>query len=101
VTTLPETTKDIRCDSETHKLHFGNGIVSCELREVWSFEVSGMNILDKWLGSRTRKGIGRAASKSATPLDRIRPEEWEDEWNDELLDLLRVLTKTLELAPVQ
>jgi len=60
-----------------------------------------MNILDKWLGSRTRKGIGRAASKSATPLDRIRPEEWEDEWNDELLDLLRVLTKTLELAPAQ
>lgn len=101
VTTLPETTKDIRYDSETHELHIGDGIVSGVLPEVWSFEVSGMNILDKWLGSRTRKGIGRAASKSATPLDRIRPEEWEDEWNDELLDLLRVLTKTLELAPAQ
>src|SRR5699024_7171065 len=95
VTTLPETTKDIRYDSETHELHIGDGIVSGVLPEAWSFEVSGMNILDKWLGSRTRKGIGRAASKSATPLDRIRPEEWEDEWNDELLDLLRVLTKTL------
>lgn len=101
VTTLPETTKDIRYDNDTHELHIGDGIVSGVLPEVWSFEVSGMNILDKWLGSRTRKGIGRAASKSATPLDRIRPEEWEDEWNDELLDLLRVLTKTLELAPAQ
>ncbi|PXA77650.1 hypothetical protein DCC26_08085 [Auritidibacter sp. NML120779] len=101
VTILPETTKDIRYNDETHELHIGDGIVSGVLPEVWLFEVSGMNILDKWLGSRTRKGIGRAASKSAAPLDRIRPEEWEDEWNDELLDLLRVLTRTLELAPMQ
>ncbi|NKU51693.1 hypothetical protein GS876_21970 [Rhodococcus hoagii] len=27
--------------------------------------------------------------------------EWEDEWNDELLDLIRVLTVTTELAPKQ
>ena len=58
-------------------------------------------MLDKWLGARTAKGIGRAAGKAATPLDRIRPTEWEDEWNDELLDLLRVLTRTVELGDAQ
>ena len=60
-----------------------------------------MNILDKWLGARTAKGIGKAAQKTATPLDRIRPTEWEDEWNDELLDLLRALTATVEIYPEQ
>lgn len=58
-------------------------------------------MLDKWLGARTAKGTGRAAGKAATPLDRIRPTEWEDEWNDELLDLLRVLTRTVELGDTQ
>src|SRR5699024_947782 len=72
------------------------------LRPYWGgFEVYGMNVLDKWLGARTRKGIGRAASKSATPLDTIRPTSWADEWNDELLDLIRVLTASLDLAPKQ
>jgi hypothetical protein len=54
-----------------------------------------MPILKKWLGYRTAKGAGRAAS-SENPLDRIRPEAWPDEWNDELLDLLRVLTLSIE-----
>ena len=71
------------------------------LPEVWDFEVSGMNILGKWLGARTRRGIGRAAGKAATPLDLVRPTEWEDEWNDELLDLLRMLTRTVELGAQQ
>ena len=42
-----------------------------------------------------------AAGKGATPLDLIRPTEWEDEWNDELLDLLRILTRTVELGVQQ
>ncbi len=72
------------------------------LRPLWrTLNISGMNVLDKWLGARTAKGIGRAAGKNATPLDRIRPTEWEDEWNDELLDLLRVLTHTVELGQKQ
>lgn len=101
VNTLPENTKEISYDAETHQLHIADGIVSGVLPEVWAFEVSGMKVLDKWLGARTRKGIGRAAGKTATPLDRIRPTEWEDEWNDELLDLLRMLTRTVELGAQQ
>lgn len=101
VTTLPEDTKEISYDAATRQLHIGDGVISGVLPEVWDFEVSGMSILGKWLGARTRRGIGRAAGKAATPLDLIRPTEWEDEWNDELLDLLRMLTRTVELGAQQ
>ncbi|MEJ6013378.1 type ISP restriction/modification enzyme [Corynebacterium sp. H127] len=101
VTEIPLSTKDIRFDEETNQLHIGSGLISNVSSEVWNFEVSGLRVLDKWLGARTKKGIGRASGKNATPLDLIRPTEWEDEWNDELLDLLRMLTKSLELASKQ
>jgi hypothetical protein len=57
-----------------------------------------MQVIRKWLGYRTRRGAGRAAS-SASPLDAIRPTEWHPEWSDELIDLLLILTRTLELLP--
>ncbi|OFL67942.1 type ISP restriction/modification enzyme [Brevibacterium sp. HMSC063G07] len=101
VTALPESMKSISYDRASQELHIGTGLIKGVRPEVWDFNVSGMNVLSKWLGSRTRKGIGRAAGKAATPLDRIRPTEWEDEWNDELLDLLRVLTRTVELGEQQ
>ncbi|MCT2035089.1 type ISP restriction/modification enzyme [Dietzia cinnamea] len=101
VTSIPADTKAIRYDADTRKLHIGDGTVEGVRPDVWGFEVSGMNVLDKWIGARTRKGIGRAATNSATPLDKIRPTSWADEWNDELLDLIRVLTASLDLAPKQ
>ena len=101
VTAIPATPRALKYDPHTHHLSVGDGLVTGVLPEAREFAVSGMNILDKWLGARTAKGIGRAASQSATPLDKIRPEEWEDEWNDELLDLLRVLTATVESHPEQ
>lgn len=101
VTVIPRSMKDISYDADAQELHVGDGIVTGVESEVKEFSVSGMIVLDKWLGARTRKGIGRAASKNASLLDQIRPEEWEDEWNDELLDLIRVLTRTLELGENQ
>ncbi|QCU79750.1 hypothetical protein E7744_15480 (plasmid) [Citricoccus sp. SGAir0253] len=96
VTAIPEDMKAVQYDANAHQLHVGDGVVGGVIPAVRHFEVSGMNVLDKWLGARTRKGIGKAAGKAAKPLDRIRPTEWEDEWNDELLDLLRVLTATVD-----
>ena len=66
--------------------------------EVWSFEVSGMTVIKKWLGYRTAKGAGKAAS-SDSPLDKIRPTEWEPEWSDELREIVHVLTETERLRP--
>jgi len=91
VRTMPETAKQIDYNAATQELHVGDGVVGGVRPEVWEFSVSGMPVVKKWLGYRTAKGAGKAAS-SKNELDRIRPSAWPDEWNDELLDLLRVLT---------
>ena len=95
VRTMPETPKDLHYDAETQVLSVGDGRVGGVAPEVWEFSVSGMPVVKKWLAYRTQKGAGRAAS-SDNPLDHIRPTAWADEWNDELLELLRVLTLTVE-----
>lgn len=98
VTAIPATIAEIEFRAAERELHVGDGVVSGVDPEVWSFEVSGLQVVRKWLGSRTAKGIGNAATKPK-PLDLIRPQQWVDAWNDELLDLLRVLTITSRRAP--
>lgn len=95
VTQLPKDMKGIDYNPETGTLSIGDGQVSGVRPEVWRYSVSGMQVLPKWLGYRTRKGAGRAVN-STSELDNIRPESWPDEWNDELLDLIRVLTLTVD-----
>ncbi len=99
VTRMPKDASDILYDAETMVLHVGDGKVGGVRPDVWKYEVSGMPVLSKWLGYRTARGAGRAAS-SKKILDGIRPEAWADEWNDELLDLIRVLTVTLDEEPI-
>ncbi|MCK6522474.1 N-6 DNA methylase [Myxococcota bacterium] len=100
VRTMPETSKDFSYDPETRTLSVGDGRVGGVAPEVWDFEVSGMPVVKKWLAYRTQKGAGKATS-SESALDHIRPTAWADEWNDELLELLRVLTLTVEKHPEQ
>jgi len=95
VTVMPSDTSAIAYDANNGLLTVGNGVISGVSLEVWSYSVSGMPVLKKWLGYRTLKGTGKATS-SKSLLDKIRPVEWLDEWNDELLDLIRVLTITIE-----
>lgn len=100
VTKMPQTSADIAYDKDTQRLRVGDGVITGVRPDIWGFSVSGMEVVKKWLGYRTAKGAGRAAS-SKNPLDKIRPITWPDEWNDELLDLLRMLTRTLDLQPTQ
>lgn len=97
--TLPERPSDIKYDATKQSLKVGRGAVAGVTSEVWSFEVSGMPVVKKWLGYRTARGAGRAAS-SGSPLDHIRPTEWIDDWTTELLELLSVLQRTIDLQPV-
>lgn len=102
VKSIPEDPSQLSYDATSRRLTISDGAIVGVLPEVWSFSVSGLPVVARWLGSRTAKGIGRASQeKRATPLDRIRPIEWEDAWNDELLDLLRVLTHTVATEPLQ
>ncbi|MCU1692127.1 MAG: hypothetical protein JWM64_1218 [Frankiales bacterium] len=100
VTALPAAPADITYDSASHVLHVGTGQVIGVRPDVWGYSISGYQPLPAWLGRRTRRGTGRAATRPG-PLDRIRPPVWHDDWNDELLDLIRVLTHTRESESTQ
>lgn len=95
VAVMPADPSAIAYDEETHTLTVGDGQISGVRPGVWAYEVSGMQVVPKWLGYRTARAPGRAAS-STSALDQIRPSVWPDDWNDELLDLIRVLTITLD-----
>jgi hypothetical protein len=95
VSRLPANTGEVSYNEETGTLTIGDGQLSGVRPEVWAYSVSGMQVIPKWLGYRTRTGTGRAVN-STSALDHIRPDSWADEWNDELLDLIRVLTLTVD-----
>lgn len=100
VTALPAAPDRISYDSIKGELLVGDGVVSGISEAVWNFSVSGWPVLQRWLGHRTASGIGRAATRPG-PLDRLRPEAWDDDWNVELLELLNVLNSTVANASAQ
>jgi hypothetical protein len=79
----------------TRTLHVGDGEFGPVSPEVWSFSVSGLQVVKSWLDYRKRSGAGRKSS----PLDDIRPTQWPTEFTTELLELLWVLEATVEMFP--
>lgn len=94
VSAVPADMSSVHFNENEETLQVGDGVVSGVRKEVWLYKVSGMQIIEKWIGYRTSKGSGRAIS-SSSDLDRVRPTYWLDDWNDELLDLIRVITLTV------
>lgn len=95
---LPESQRENVYDPATQTLRVADGVLSGVRPDVWAFEVSGMEVIKKWLGYRLATAAGRARS-SSSPLDQIRPTTWQPEWSDELVEIVAVLTKTLDLLP--
>ena len=89
VGTIPVDLTEVRYDRGANVLKVGDGVLSGLRPDVWAFEVSGMRVVRKWIGYRTRRGAGRAATRPS-PLDAIRPSTWLAEWSEELIDLLIV-----------
>lgn len=98
---LPDGPDNLDFNPSTRTLVVGTGVIGGVLPAVWEYTVSGFPVVQRWFQARTRSGVGRAASARATPLDRVRPTTWADEWNDEALELLTVVTETLQTAPTQ
>ncbi|MDX0524827.1 type ISP restriction/modification enzyme [Sinorhizobium medicae] len=73
----------------------GDGRFGPVAPEVWEFEVSGLKVVQSWLGYRMKKRAG----KKSSPLDEIRPERWAARMSEELLELLWVLEATLAMEP--
>ena len=89
---------DIAYDAETETLRVADGVLTGVPEAVWDFEVSGMDVIPKWLGYRMAKPAGRAAS-SDSPLDHIRPTDWSSEWSTELIEIVTSLRESLALVP--
>jgi hypothetical protein len=89
----PADSKEVSYNPDAETLKVGDGVLKGLPSDVWNFSVSGMQVVKKWLGYRTRKGAGKAAS-SHSPLDKIRPTEWDPAWSNELKELIEMLSST-------
>ena len=81
----------------TKTLHVGSGEFTTVEPEIFNFEVSGLKVVQSWLGYRMKHGKG----KKSSPLDDIRPECWTSQFTTELLELLWVLEATIRGYPEQ
>ena len=82
-------------DPAKGEITVGDGRFGPVAPEVWDFEVSGLKVVQSWLGYRMKKRAG----KKSSPLDEIRPERWTARMSDEFLELLWVLEATLAMEP--
>jgi hypothetical protein len=82
-------------DHEKREIAVGDGRFGPVGPEVWDYEVSGLKVVQSWLGYRMKKRAG----KKSSPLDDIRPERWTARMSDEFLELLWVLEATLAMEP--
>lgn len=73
----------------------GDGRFGPVTPSVWEFEVSGLKVVQSWLGYRMKKRAG----KKSSPLDDIHAEHWTARLSDEFLELLWVLEATLAMEP--
>lgn len=81
----------------TKTLHVGAGAFAPVVPEVYDFEVSGLKVVQSWLGYRMKNPKG----KKSSPLDDIRPEKWTGQFTTELLELLWILEATIAEYPAQ
>jgi hypothetical protein len=81
----------------SEKIFVGDGIFAPVPVKIWEFEVSGLKVVQSWLGYRMKNRSG----KKSSPLDDIRPRIWSHEFTRELLELLWVLERTVAGYPKQ
>jgi hypothetical protein len=92
----------LRHDAATSTLYVGSGEVRGVSTAMRAYDVSGVNVLDKWFSyrkkTRERPVIG---DKQRSDLEGIHARSWKHSYTVELLDLLNVLGLLIELEPAQ
>ncbi len=81
----------------TKTLHVGAGAFAPVVPDVYNYEVSGLKVVQSWLGYRMKNPKG----KKSSPLDDIHPEKWTGDFTTELLELLWILEATMAEYPTQ
>lgn len=99
IVAVPDTAADyperFSYDEPSQTVQVGKGAFGPVAPEVWSFSVSGFEVVRSWLAYRMKDGAGRRSS----PLDEIRPERWTPAFTEEFLELLWVLEATIATYP--
>lgn len=104
IPSAPEPLPDVMdYDATTKRLHIGKGYIENVTPEMWTYEVSGKQVLGHWFSyrglDRSRPVIGDRRPPS--PLSSIQPDSWPAEYTSDLLDLLHVLGRLIALEPRQ
>ncbi len=87
--------REFSWDGTSRVLSVGAGTFAPVAEEVWEFEVSGLKVVQSWLGYRMREPSGRTRSE----LDQVLPHAWPAQFTDEVLDLLWTLEHTIDMYP--
>ena len=82
-------------DSTSKEISIGNGRIGPVDSEVWNYEISGLKVLQSWLGYRMKKPRGKRSSE----LNKIRPQQWSRDMNKNLRELIWILEETLNMEP--
>lgn len=77
----------LRYEPEEQRLWIGSGCIAPVPPSTREYQVSGMNVLDKWFGYRRQKPAG----KRRLELDHMVARRWSPGWTTELLALLNIL----------
>ncbi|NYI98237.1 hypothetical protein HNR12_004514 [Streptomonospora nanhaiensis] len=64
---------------------------------MWSYEVGGINVIEKWFSYRKSEPGG----KKTSPLDDVHVSTWPKEWISEFNELLTLLRRVTDLESVQ
>ncbi|MEU1605810.1 type ISP restriction/modification enzyme [Micromonospora matsumotoense] len=89
-------------DAGRDELIIGEGRIGNVTAAMRRYEVSGVNVLDKWFSyrrrTRERPVIG---DRRVSALNGIQSDRWLDEYTTELIDLLNVLGLLIDSEPAQ
>jgi hypothetical protein len=90
-------------DPAKRRLKIGKGYVENVTPEMWSYEVSGKNVLRQWFSyrRRDREKPPMGDRRPPSPLVQIQPDHWVPDYTSDLIDLLHVLGRLIALEPKQ
>jgi len=100
----PESMPDeIGYDASRQRLLVGGGYVENVPAAIWSYEVSGKQVLSQWFSyrKRNREKPPMGDKRPPSELCKIQPESWLAEYTTELLNVLHVLGRLVELEEPQ
>ena len=89
-------------DPEARELSVGGGRIGNVTPRMREYDVSGVNVLNKWFGYRRRnREHPSMANRRSSPLKQIQAMAWRADYTSELIDLLNVLGLLADLEPEQ